>query len=231
MPKKITNPIREGLPSKIYLLSFGTPISGYEIAKKIYGVEKYPPTAKVMEWIKKLMKEGIITKTEEGYFSSIEPLANEILRTLKEDNDLELSEFERYIMLKFLNLFRFRLPRYDLFKKKGYFQGDRDGASELIGEFGSYMMIQHLLSCREFNIKTISEFEQEWSKYYNQSELKEEDRAPITDLAPGVLRIKLAMLCPFFSTFQRIASDGLTHDIFLLWMRKYESARGYPNNL
>jgi hypothetical protein len=231
LPKKITNPIREGLPSKIYLLSFGRPISGYAIAKKIYGLEKYPPTAKVMEWLKKLVKEGIISKTEEGYFSNIEPLANEIVRTLKEDNDIELSEFERYILEKFLDLFRFQLPRYDLFTRKGYFKGDRDGARELIEEFGSYMMFQQLLSCRDFNIKTKAEFEQKWAIYQNQSELKEKDRVPITDLAPSELRMNLATLCPFFSTFQRIASDGLTHDLFLLWMRQYESERGYPNNL
>ena len=231
MPKKITNPIREGLPSKIYLIAFGIPISGYGIAKKIYGVEKYPPTAKVMEWLKKLIKEGIISKTEKGYLSNIEPLANEITLTLKEDIGIELTEFERYILRKFLGRFRLFLPRYDLFTRTGYFKGERDGARELMEQFGSYMMIQQLLSRRDFDLKTIAEFEQKWAIYKDQSKLNDEDRVPITDLAPSEFRMNLAKLSTFYETFQRIASDGLTHDLFMLWMRQNETKRGRTNNL
>lgn len=231
MPKKITNPIREGLPSKIYLIAFGIPISGYGIAKKIYGVEKYPPTAKVMEWLKKLVKEGIISKTEKGYLSNVEPLANEIALTLKEDHDIDLSEFDRHILKNFLDRFRIQLPRHGLFTQKGDFKGDRDGARELMEDFGSYMLIMQLLSRRDFNLKTKAEFEQKWAIYKDQSELKDEDRVPITDLAPGEFRMTLAKLSPLYRIFFGSTSDGLTHDLLELWMRKDEIRRGIADNL
>jgi len=230
LPKKIKNPIREGLPSKIYLLAFCSPISGYEIAKNIYSVEKYPPTAKVMEWLKKLVKEGIISKTEAGYLSNIEPLADEIALTLKEDYRIDLSESERFILKKLLEYFRVRLPRTELFTNKGYFRGDRDGARELMEEFGSYMMIDELVSQRDLDSKAEAEFEQKWEQFKNQSKMRTED-VLLTEIAPHSFRIKLSKLCPFYKTFNKIASDGLTHDLFLLWMRQYESKRGYPNNL
>ena len=53
MPKKITNPLRSGLPSKIYFLAYSKPISGYQIAKEIYSRD-YPPTSKIYNWTKKL---------------------------------------------------------------------------------------------------------------------------------------------------------------------------------
>lgn len=106
MPKKITNPLRAGLPAKIYLLAFNGAKSGYDMAKRIYGVEKYPPTSKISTWIKKLRKEGIISKT--GYISKIEPLQAEIEIVLKNEHDIELSDFDKHALRKVIDSPEFR---------------------------------------------------------------------------------------------------------------------------
>ena len=85
MPKRITNPLRAGLPSKIYYLAYSGPITGYEMAKTIYGIKPLaiPPTAKIYEWTKKLKAQRILSETEHGLVSNVEPLLNEIESTLK----------------------------------------------------------------------------------------------------------------------------------------------------
>ena len=106
MPRKITNPIRGGLPSKIYLLAYNGPKSGYVIASKIYKREKYPPTSKIYSWTKK-MEGKEISKTEKGYISKIDPLLNEIEITLK-NYDIELSDFDKHVLFKILDSPEFR---------------------------------------------------------------------------------------------------------------------------
>ena len=56
MPKIIRNPLREGLSSKIYLLAYNGPITGYKIAEKINGksVGSVPQTAKIYGRAKEL---------------------------------------------------------------------------------------------------------------------------------------------------------------------------------
>jgi len=107
MPKQIVNPLRAGLPSKIYFLAYSGPKSGYEIASKIYGVEKYPPTSKIYSWIKK-MEGKELTKTERGYISEVHPLLNEIEVTLKKDHGIELSDLEKRILYRVLDSSEFR---------------------------------------------------------------------------------------------------------------------------
>lgn len=111
MPKKITNPIREGLPSKIYSVAYGEPISGYKIAKIVYGIEEpeepskrkqIPPTDKIYKWLNKL--EGkYFTKKEEGYLSDAKPLLEEIKKILG-----DLSEDEERILYYLLDSKEFR---------------------------------------------------------------------------------------------------------------------------
>lgn len=112
MPKKITNPLREGLPSKIYLLAYGDHVSGYEIAKRIYGKEyRIPPTAKVYGWLKKLEKDNIVSigrgEKKGGITSNVDPLINEVEKDLK-DRKVELSDFERHVLGKILDSQIFR---------------------------------------------------------------------------------------------------------------------------
>jgi hypothetical protein len=110
MPKIITNPLRAGLPSKIYYLAYSGPITGYEISKKIYGVKPHgiPPTAKTYEWIKKLKEQRILSKAEVGCVSNVEPLLHEIELTLKKKDSSDFSSFEKHMTQKILDCKEFR---------------------------------------------------------------------------------------------------------------------------
>ncbi len=110
MPKKIENPLREGLPSKIYLLSYCEPLTAYEIAKRIYGVKPphIPPTSKVSTWVKKMKENGTLSENEEKKtYARVDPLIVEIESTLKE-HDVELSDFEKHMISRLLDSQEFR---------------------------------------------------------------------------------------------------------------------------
>jgi hypothetical protein len=107
VPKKIVNPLRAGLPSKIYLLSFNGPISGYKIAEKIYG-RKYAPTSKIYPWTKKLEEQGFIHKVQEGYVSNVEPVLSEIEETSETDEKLEFSDLHKHILHRIVDSKEFR---------------------------------------------------------------------------------------------------------------------------
>ena len=57
MPRKIENPLMEGLPAKIYFIAFIDPDSGYKIAEKIYG---YPRTAKIYPLLKQFIESAFM---------------------------------------------------------------------------------------------------------------------------------------------------------------------------
>jgi len=169
MPKTITNLLREGLPSKIYLLAYNGPVSGYEVARKIQGLKsgEVPQTGKIYGWVKKLKAEGIIRETEEGFISDVDPLLNEIARTLKEDHNVSLSEFERYMTCKILDEEPFRaLVEFSHFYKKDFFKGEVDAAHELMEILGDHVMYMQVFPReKEFpKIKTQSDFDALWNK-------------------------------------------------------------------
>jgi hypothetical protein len=107
VPKKIENPLRSGLPSKLYLLAYGKPISGYEMARRIYGEPSR--SSKIYGWgLKKLEEKGAISKTEGGYLSSVIPLLDEIEKTLRNKHNIELSDFDKHVVYKILDSPEFR---------------------------------------------------------------------------------------------------------------------------
>lgn len=117
MPKKIENPVREGLPSKIYLLAYSEPLTAYEMAKRIYGIKppikgeraQIPATSKVSVWVKEMKSEGILSENEEGKnFSKSEPLLGEIAKTLKDQKN-ELSDLEIHMINAIIDSQEFRL--------------------------------------------------------------------------------------------------------------------------
>jgi hypothetical protein len=146
MPKRITNPLRAGLPSKIYYLAYNGPITGYEIAKKIYGIKPpaIPPTAKTYEWIKKLKDKGILLETEHGCFSNVEPLLDEIEVTLKKKDNSDFSTFDKYITRRILdcNEFRASIKKFNLEKTFNQNQ-DFDSAGAIL-EFLSFQAMRVL---------------------------------------------------------------------------------------
>lgn len=182
MPKTITNPLREGLPSKIYLIAYNGPVSGYEVAKKIQGLKagEVPQTGKIYGWIKKLKTDGILRETEEGFISSAEPLLNEIARTLKEDHNISLSELERYMTSKILDEEPFRaLVEFSHFYKKDFFKGEVDAAHELMEILGDHVMYMRVFP-REMEfpkIKTQSDFDALWNKQVVEAAVAPEEMA------------------------------------------------------
>ena len=105
MGKKITNPLREGLASKVYLASYGKGLTGYEIAKRIYGIDKFPPTAKIYPAIKELRSIGALSEENRSNSNS---LFEELKNRIEGFDNEKLSELEDYVLLKVLDSDIFR---------------------------------------------------------------------------------------------------------------------------
>jgi hypothetical protein len=84
VPERITNYLRQGLPSTIYLLCFLKPRSGYELANAIY---KRPTTAKIYNWAKVMVAKGYLAKNGHGYHAEITPLVAELAKILKDKGE------------------------------------------------------------------------------------------------------------------------------------------------
>ena len=148
MPKRIANPLRAGLPSKIYYLAYSGPITGYEMAKTIYGIKPpaIPPTAKIYEWIKKLKAQRILSETEHGLVSNVEPLLNEIGLTLRKKGNTDFSTFEKHITRKILDCKEFRASIGKFNFERNFQQNqDFDCASEIM-EFLSFQAMRIISS-------------------------------------------------------------------------------------
>ena len=148
MPKRITNPLRAGLPSKIYYLAYNGPITGYEIAKKIYGIKPpaIPPTAKTYEWIKKLKDQRILSETEHGCVSNVEPLLNEIELTLKKKDNSDFSTFEKHITRRILDCREFRASIGKFNLEKSFHQNQDFDSASAIMEFLSFQAMRIISS-------------------------------------------------------------------------------------
>ena len=161
MPKRITNPLRAGLPSKIYYLAYNGPITGYQISKKIYQTKPLgiPPTDKIYEWIKKLKEQGILSKTEVECLSNVEPLLREIESTLKKKYDTDFSSLEKHMTQKILDCREFRTLVGLNFESLPQDQ-DFDGALEILDLLSFQAMRVFLLDATKFEVKTQKEFDE-----------------------------------------------------------------------
>lgn len=93
--KEISNYLKEGLPSKIYLQAFPEPISRYRISKELYPIGRQT-SSKIIEWSKKLINEGYLsTPAKDRILSNVEPLISEIKKeiNISENEEKELSIF------------------------------------------------------------------------------------------------------------------------------------------
>lgn len=109
MPAKITNPLMEGLPSKIYLCAFPAPKSRYQIAREIYNIPKgqIPPTAKVSNAVRDMLSEKYgkkyLIETPNGILSDVTPLLAEIEKDLEEHRKIKITDAEKFDLTNFLN--------------------------------------------------------------------------------------------------------------------------------
>lgn len=82
--KKIRNYLTEGQPSKIYLMCFVKPQSGYQLAKEIYG---QPTTPKIYGWAKKMLASGHLEKDVYGFRASVKPLLAGLEATIEKNGE------------------------------------------------------------------------------------------------------------------------------------------------
>lgn len=85
MPKKIENPIEDGISSKVYLLIYvHGPISGYKVAKMVYGHPTY--TNRIYEAKDKINKSfpGAVKETPKGYVLSTKVLVSLVVKSITE---------------------------------------------------------------------------------------------------------------------------------------------------
>lgn len=100
MPPKITNYLKQGLPSEIYYKAYPEPISRYKISQEIYGKGKLT-SSKIIELSNILIKDGYIKEIAKNRILSDEkPLISEIKKELKEKG-LTLDEKEEEELLLF----------------------------------------------------------------------------------------------------------------------------------
>ncbi len=172
MPRKIENPIKEGLPSKIYLRAYSAteakPISRYQIAKDIYGTPQgqIPPTPKVINAVRDLLgeeygKKYLSRTPEDKVFSDSEPLVTEIEKNLQlqgknltEDEKRELRELCEVPLRSAVEIL---LPSVD-------FKSDVNAytyLTDIIGQYTLFKMLmllsekpamKHMMSCTFENL-------------------------------------------------------------------------------
>jgi hypothetical protein len=141
--------LREGLPSKIYLLAYNGPITGYAIAQKIYGIKSpaIPPTSKVYNWIKKMKTDKLLSETENGGLcSNAEPLLNEIIKTLKVKK-MTLTEAEKRTVLKLINSSNFRILTQIMNEDENKIDRDTDAVTILlqtVGMIAFYLYVAYI---------------------------------------------------------------------------------------
>lgn len=92
MAKIITDPLKAGAKSKIYLLAYPEPITGYAIGKRLRPGIGIPPTARIYNNLKEMIHDDdrLIIKTNDKNLSKTEPLLNAIKKEF-EDKKITLS--------------------------------------------------------------------------------------------------------------------------------------------
>jgi|Deesub1362B_J571_1020462.scaffolds.fasta_scaffold00767_7 hypothetical protein len=105
MPKKIENPMAEGIPSKIWFLCYATPgITTTRLAAEIYGEDKKHFSGRIIEWLKFLIKKGYVEDlgSRKGYKGLVNHLVEEIDKELSKVGK-KLTPSEKNRLLKFLD--------------------------------------------------------------------------------------------------------------------------------
>jgi len=158
LPKKIENPIREGIASKVYLVAYPEPILKYRIAKKVYEKEIKPPASKiygengVIAQLKKINAIDVIKTTNSKidarrghpYLSKVDPLIPEIEKELGY-KDFELDEKEKDKIYRFLDSDEFR-KLIGHVKITGISKRDVDAAGIIIERLGDLASRHHCLN-------------------------------------------------------------------------------------
>ncbi|MDR0798062.1 MAG: hypothetical protein LBE70_05070 [Nitrososphaerota archaeon] len=138
------------MPSKIYLLAFNGPISGYGIARKIQNLEHgaNPRPQKIYAWADQMVNENMLKKTKAGYIAKTEVLLPQIKDFLVEEKKIQVSEIESYVLLKYLDSVNFRTHvEESFFYKKTFFKNAVDSVKHITEVLGSLSLKEYV--CRD----------------------------------------------------------------------------------
>lgn len=153
--KEIKDPLREGQPAKIYLAAFTKPMTGYGLAKKVFGAETYyiekstgreektrvKQTNRPYE-IANENKELFERLEEEGknkIFSKVEPFLNKLEKNLNNGNN-GLTESERKQLKEYLEG-PFRKAIQEKYLNVNY-RREVDAYSEILGILISVLWVE-----------------------------------------------------------------------------------------
>lgn len=220
MPKIINDPLREGMSSKIYLLAYNGPITGYKIASKIYGKKtgSVPLTNKIYKTADKLIEMGALKKTEKGYISLSEGTLNSITQIFV-DNNVELSELECYMLGKVLDSGQFRnLIERSFFYQKGFFTNDVDAIRQITEFLGLTAFWMYLFKVdHKYSFQTKKEFDEHWNEckdcndfYVNHHVITVEDLKEYSNL--DTLLAKFEEEEAYFKKYKRFKKGGMYED-------------------
>jgi len=111
MPKKIRNPLRDGMPSKIYLAAYPEAISGYQIGQKIQRVDN-PRLDRIYNIVNKDYSDLFERMEQKGERGGPKPIISRSEPLITEFEDIlgeRLTDLEKEKLLQFLNSKEFRL--------------------------------------------------------------------------------------------------------------------------
>ncbi len=185
MPKKIENPLREGLQCKIYFLAFPEPISRYAIANIIHG---RPTTSHISVESKKMIERGYLKEMDNrSIFSNITPLVTEIEKDLEEKRKIKLTDAEKSELTAFLdNQFRAVIAEIELPK------GDVNAYYILTNSIGFIAHMKKIYSSVEPDNSDTKEFFQAFAPDIDMDVVKDIKKIPLSNS----LIEKLEMFAP-----------------------------------
>lgn len=185
MPRRIINPIREGMPSKIYYLLYSKCIHGYKIAKNYYQIYKNPPTSKIYNILHKY--PNCFERTDEDCWQSKPgPLLDEIEECLREQK-VSLIDEETKILMQVLDSDSFRTFVGDVNLKVNRYS-DLDAATNLMMNLSVYATSLYVTKILFFNNENefddensdMNEFQKNWDMLENVSGNEKLDGTDIT---------------------------------------------------
>ncbi|KXA95805.1 hypothetical protein AKJ65_00625 [candidate division MSBL1 archaeon SCGC-AAA259E19] len=102
MPKKIEDPLKEGLISKIYLAAFNEYTTMYDLAQNVLDVRPHQVSRWVNERYPKLFEKKVERKKKKPIRAKVEPFLKKLEANLKEDA-VRLTKQEKEQLKEFLN--------------------------------------------------------------------------------------------------------------------------------
>jgi hypothetical protein len=120
MPKKISNPLTEGLTSKIYILAYPNPVCGYELKRnfKNLNLSRVYQFLRDPKYFNLVRKEKCRGKDKVYRLSRVEPFLEEILKELMEKqcflDEKEKTELREFLDRDFRNIIARVFPRLKL---------------------------------------------------------------------------------------------------------------------